>query len=336
MNWNAFSDHAALHFSFLRKPNIINIGQAQTENNNSFQQKIAFNEDMVPNYKELLQQNIHTFDLNYNSCTNISNKVEFLTKFLHENALKVFGVNVSDKSKNIDSNTFSKSPKWFDESCHNAKRDFKNARNVFIRNKTVENRGVFVKMRTKYNNTRRKAKYNYKKMEEQRLENIAKSQPKKVWKSLKKCYTKPKHSNNDINLENLPSHFKDLLGQIPENNHTNEQDLQGQTNTVFDSIFIEQEIRKAVFKQKNGNSSGPDDLTTEIVKASYDIISSYIVFLFNNLLDKSEYPENWGLGYIAPIFKGGDSKDATNYRGITLNNILAKIYSLVLLNRLTA
>ena len=90
------------------------------------------------------------------------------------------------------------------------------------------------------------------------------------------------------------------------------------------------------FKQKNGKSSGPDDLTTEIVKASYDIISPYIVSLFNNLFDNSKYPENWGLGYTIPIFKGGDSKDATNYRGITLNNILAKIYSLVLLNPLTA
>ena len=95
-----------------------------------------------------------------------------------------------------------------------------------------------------------------------------KSQPKTFWKSLKKGYTKPKDSNNDISLENLHSHFKDLLGQIQENNHTNEQYLQGQNNTELDSILTEQEIRKAVFKQKNGKTSEPDDLTTEIVKAS--------------------------------------------------------------------
>ena len=47
-------------------------------------------------------------------------------------------------------------------------------------------------MRTKYNNTRRKAKYNYKKMEWQRLENIAKSQSKKLWKSLKNTTQKQK------------------------------------------------------------------------------------------------------------------------------------------------
>ena len=36
-----------------------------------------------------------------------------------------------------------------------------------------------------------------------------------------------------------------------------------------------------------------------------------------------------------PIFKGGDKDDAQNYRGITLINILSKIYSQILLNRLT-
>ena len=54
--------------------------------------------------------------------------------------------------------------------------------------------------------------------------------------------------------------------------------------------------------------------------------------MFNN----AEYPESWGLGYILPIFKGGDPKEAKNYRGITLNSILKKIYSQVLLNRLTS
>ena len=48
-----------------------------------------------------------------------------------------------------------------------------------------------------------------------------------------------------------------------------------------------------------------------------------------------EYPRAWGDGIIAPIFKKGDVNDAGNYRGITLINILAKVYSQLLLNRLT-
>ena len=42
-----------------------------------------------------------------------------------------------------------------------------------------------------------------------------------------------------------------------------------------------------------------------------------------------------GEGIISPIFKSGNVDDAQNYRGITLINILAKIYSQLLVNRLT-
>ena len=58
--------------------------------------------------------------------------------------------------------------------------------------------------------------------------------------------------------------------------------------------------------------------------------------MYNRLFENAEYPESWGLGYIVPIFKLGDLKLAKHYRGITLNNILAKIYSQILFNRLTA
>ena len=150
-----------------------------------------------------------------------------------------------------------------------------------------------------------------------------------------KCYTKPKSSNEDITLEKVHDHLKTLLGDIPDTNNLNEEEFLGPNNDELDAMITEQEIRKAVFKQKNGKSSGPDDISAEIIKSSYDIISPYIISIFNYLFNNSEYPESWGLGYIVPIFKGSDEKQAKNYRGITLNNILAKIYSQVLLNRLT-
>ena len=57
--------------------------------------------------------------------------------------------------------------------------------------------------------------------------------------------------------------------------------------------------------------------------------------MYNHLFNNSIYPEHWDIGYTIPIFKGGDRNAATNYRGITLNNILSKIYSQILQNRLT-
>ena len=74
----------------------------------------------------------------------------------------------------------------------------------------------------------------------------------------------------------------------------------------------------------NGKASGPDEISSEIIMGSYDIISPYLVKIFNTLFDNSQYPDEWGLGFIVPIFKGGDPNTAKNYRGITLNNIFGK------------
>jgi len=48
--------------------------------------------------------------------------------------------------------------------------------------------------------------------------------------------------------------------------------------------------------------------------------------LFNRLVSKGEYPRWFGEGVICPIFKVGDIEDAKNFRGITLINILSKIF----------
>ena len=110
-----------------------------------------------------------------------------------------------------------------------------------------------------------------------------------------------------------------------------ENHVEGELNAEF----TESELRKAVFKQKDNKSPGIDSISSEILKASYDTISPFLLSLYNRMFMTAEFPRSWGEGIIAPIFKKGDVNDAGNYRGITLINIMAKIYSQLLLNRLT-
>ena len=95
------------------------------------------------------------------------------------------------------------------------------------------------------------------------------------------------------------------------------------------------DLKKAVFPPKNEKSSGRDVLIAEIYKQSFDEMSPFILKLFNRIFSNSEYPVSRGDGIIEPIFKGGDIEDTKNYRGVTLINVLAKIFSQVLMNRLT-
>jgi hypothetical protein len=64
-------------------------------------------------------------------------------------------------------------------------------------------------------------------------------------------------------------------------------------------------------------------------------MSPLLLKLYNRLFINSEYPKVWGEGIITPVFKKGGVNDAKNYGGITLIDILTKIYSQILLNRLT-
>ena len=76
-------------------------------------------------------------------------------------------------------------------------------------------------------------------------------------------------------------------------------------------------------------------MCAELFKNSYDIISPFLLKLFNRLFANGEYPKAWGEGIIVPIFKSGNPDDTHNYRGITLINVLGKIHSQILLNRLS-
>ena len=94
------------------------------------------------------------------------------------------------------------------------------------------------------------------------------------------------------------------------------------------------ELKQATFHQKNNAAYGLDNVCAEAIKSSFDLISESLLNIVNHIFNSGEYPETWGHGIISPVFKGGDPDLAKNYRGITISNILSKIYSQILLNRL--
>ena len=95
-----------------------------------------------------------------------------------------------------------------------------------------------------------------------------------------------------------------------------------------------EELKKVIFSLKSNKNPGIDGLTGEIFKSSYDILSPFLLRLFNVVFSSGCYPTQWSEGLITPIHKKGSLDDVNNYRGIALINILSKIYSHLLNNRL--
>ena len=67
-----------------------------------------------------------------------------------------------------------------------------------------------------------------------------------------------------------------------------------------------------------------------------EFIIPYLAKIYNKIYDSGIYPESWCKGLIVPIHKKGDKNDPNNYRGIMLISAFAKLFSLVLRNRLNS
>ena len=129
------------------------------------------------------------------------------------------------------------------------------------------------------------------------------------------------------------NHFKSLLGNHPTLN-TEALPLT-QIFAELDintSPFTKDEIQKCVKLFSNNKSSGLDNIPTLLWKDPLftDLLLEFCNHTFENLTP----PSAWLTGGIIPVPKKGDLTIASNYRGITLLPIAAKIYNKLILLRI--
>ena len=97
------------------------------------------------------------------------------------------------------------------------------------------------------------------------------------------------------------------------------------------SLSVEQ-VDRAITKLKFGKSPGCDKITAEHIRHCHPIIVLIITRLFNAMLLFEYVPDGFGVGIMVPIPKSETDLDKTdNYRGITLNPIVSKLFEHCLL-----
>ena len=104
--------------------------------------------------------------------------------------------------------------------------------------------------------------------------------------------------------------------------------------TELDFAITEKEIVDAIHSLKNKKACGPDSIINEMIKASQSFLIKSLKKAFNLILSLGNYPKLWAEGYIIPIFKNGSKDDPNNYRGLTVNSCLSKVFTKILNKRL--
>ena len=85
----------------------------------------------------------------------------------------------------------------------------------------------------------------------------------------------------------------------------------------LDCEFLYTEIIKNVCNMNRHRSADIDGNVVDFFIDAIEFNTSYLVTMFNYIFDKGIYPKSW-----------------CNYRGITLINVVAKIFSTLLRNRI--
>ena len=159
----------------------------------------------------------------------------------------------------------------------------------------------------------------------------------KAWGILKSM----RKQNNDcagispISMEEWREYYKALLTEDRPNflldmvneNSTNEENLHIPPVTT-------QEVIRAVKLSKNGRAPGPGNIYNELIKSAPIILYEILAKMYDKCLKGDIVPREWKTAIITSLYKKGNRKDCSNYRGISVMPSLARLYGRILKDRI--
>ena len=105
---------------------------------------------------------------------------------------------------------------------------------------------------------------------------------------------------------------------------------------VLDTQFEVEEVEHALKRLKSKRAGGPDNLSPEHLKFAGPAFVNWLCQVINRICELEQIPSCFKQGIVIPAFKGKgrDPLLIKSYRGITFTSVLAKIFEILLLNRL--
>lgn len=157
-----------------------------------------------------------------------------------------------------------------------------------------------------------------------------------TWIDNMKHHRNKKNKTNRIEiLEVATEYYRELYNENATIEESNQ--LINCTKTVEDvtPCILQDEVNKAIKSQKKGKTPGEDLISNELLTGSSKVTLNTITEIFNEILRTEYIPHQWTTSIIILLHKKGKKDDITNYRPISLMSNMYKIFSKILLDRLT-
>lgn len=140
-------------------------------------------------------------------------------------------------------------------------------------------------------------------------------------------------------IETATNFYRNLYSKQP--NESNVFQLQNAKNSLSNSTSILQrfnnfDIIKKIDKLKREKSNGPDNIPNEAILKGKLLLTPFLTTLFNKILDSRSIPIEWAKSDIILLYKKGDPADVNNYRPISLQSNLYKLFASCLESKISA
>ena len=137
-------------------------------------------------------------------------------------------------------------------------------------------------------------------------------------------------------LEGWRDYFASLLNNRNANaNPTNYPEPSKPLQSIKTTPFTRKEIDQAIKESSRKKAPGPDyALTAEVLKDGGNTIRQILLSICNLVFSECSAPTQWTSSLIIPLPKKGNLQLMTNWRGICLMSLAAKLYNRMVLNRI--
>ena len=169
-----------------------------------------------------------------------------------------------------------------------------------------------------------------------RLESNYKSANKVFWQTVRRLRGKRSHTTTSIKdaegnilsdgsciLSRWREYFEDLLNPVEANNLDTPEVTQ---HREMESLTAA-EVATAIKQLKSGKAAGGDEIRPEMLKSLTWEGILWLTRVCRLAFKLGKTPKDWQTGVIIPIYKKGDHKQCTNYRGISLLSLPGKVYA---------
>lgn len=104
--------------------------------------------------------------------------------------------------------------------------------------------------------------------------------------------------------------------------------------SMFVAPVVAGDVKAIIKSLPNKGAVGYDDISTNFIKQTSDLLSEGIARLFNASVMSGQFPDLLKTGLITPVPKKGDTHNLANYRPITILSVISKIMEKLMVDKI--